>query len=141
MPTVSETARATTRRGAVWRACRGCGTLAALPPDIDRCGECVKADELTGLADFLDRADLAEIGWAGSVFAAALAEVTHHEIGDPGTWDCYSRDPLAELLRLRAAMARVDAAIRQARRELTAIERRARAKATRARRTAGQGVG
>jgi hypothetical protein len=38
-------------------------------------------------------------------------------------------------------MARVDAAVRQARRELTAIERRARAKATRARRAAGREVG
>ena len=40
MATLSDLARATTRNGAVWRTCTGCGTLAALSPDIDRCSSC-----------------------------------------------------------------------------------------------------
>ena len=40
MPTVSNAARITSKDGTVWRTCGGCGTLAALPPDIDRCTTC-----------------------------------------------------------------------------------------------------
>jgi hypothetical protein len=40
MPTVSNAARVTSKDGAVWRTCTGCGVLAALPPDIDRCAGC-----------------------------------------------------------------------------------------------------
>lgn len=40
MPTVSEVARVTTRDGAVWRACTGCGVLAPLAPEMNRCEQC-----------------------------------------------------------------------------------------------------
>ena len=40
MPKVSELARVTTPDGAVWRACTGCGLLAALAPELTRCDWC-----------------------------------------------------------------------------------------------------
>jgi hypothetical protein len=43
VPTVTNVARATTKDGAVWRTCVGCGVLAALAPEIDRCNDCVPA--------------------------------------------------------------------------------------------------
>ncbi|MEU8607128.1 hypothetical protein AB0C29_03885 [Actinoplanes sp. NPDC048791] len=40
MPTVNDAARITTRDGAVWRTCAGCGLLTALPTDADKCPAC-----------------------------------------------------------------------------------------------------
>ena len=40
MPTVNDAARITTRDGAVWRTCAGCGLLTALPTDVDKCPAC-----------------------------------------------------------------------------------------------------
>ncbi|GAA3335458.1 hypothetical protein GCM10020358_03860 [Amorphoplanes nipponensis] len=40
MPTVNDAARITTRDGAGWRTCGGCGLLAALPPAADQCPGC-----------------------------------------------------------------------------------------------------
>ena len=40
MPTVNDAARITTRDGAVWRTCGGCGLLAALLPNADKCPGC-----------------------------------------------------------------------------------------------------
>ena len=40
MPTVNDTARITTRDGAVWRTCAGCGLLAPMPADVDRYPAC-----------------------------------------------------------------------------------------------------
>jgi len=37
---VAALAHITTRHSAIWRECAGCGVLAALPPDIDRCDGC-----------------------------------------------------------------------------------------------------
>lgn len=45
MPTVNDAARITTRDGAVWRTCGGCGLLAALLPNTDKCPGC---DRRTG---------------------------------------------------------------------------------------------
>ncbi len=134
MPTVSNAARVTVKAGAVWRNCGGCGTLAALPPEQDRCGDCVKHAQLRGLADHFDRNDLGEVAFAGCVFAAAVADIAHHEIGDPGSWDCYGTVP-DEIDRLRRAMSRMQDAIGRTRAELAVIERRARRKA----RVAGRG--
>jgi hypothetical protein len=40
MPTVAEAARITTPDGAVWRTCKTCGHLAALPPEVEHCEGC-----------------------------------------------------------------------------------------------------
>ena len=40
MPKVSEVARVTTRDGSVWRPCVGCGVLAAMAPEANRCDTC-----------------------------------------------------------------------------------------------------
>ncbi len=40
MPTVVNSARVTTRDGAVWINCDGCGVLVALPPELRRCPAC-----------------------------------------------------------------------------------------------------
>jgi hypothetical protein len=88
---------------------------------------------LESRAEHFDRDDRAGIHYAGSIFAAALAEIAHHEIGEPGCWDCYGTTP-DELARLRDALARMEAAIGQARAELVAVERRARLRAMRGRR-------
>lgn len=40
MPTVNDAARITTRDGAIWRTCGGCGLLSALPPNADKCAGC-----------------------------------------------------------------------------------------------------
>jgi hypothetical protein len=131
MPTVSNAARITSKDGAVWRTCGGCGTLAALPPDMDRCTTCQPNGQPSSPAvvqlrpEHFAAADLADISFAGCVFAAALADIAHHEIGDPGCWDCYGTPP-DELARLRHALDRMDTAIRDTRAQLAVIERRAR---------------
>jgi hypothetical protein len=123
MPTVSKAARVTARAGAVWRTCGGCGILAPLPPDVDRCGDCVNADQMRGLADHVDHDDLADVPSAGGIFAAAIAEVD--AIGDPGSWDCCGTVP-EEMDRLRCSPARMQDAITRTRAELAAIEQQAR---------------
>ena len=40
MPTVSKSARATTRDSAVWRNCPACDRLAAMAPDALFCATC-----------------------------------------------------------------------------------------------------
>ena len=40
MPKVAELARVTSRDGAVWRTCAGCGWLVAIAPELDRCDIC-----------------------------------------------------------------------------------------------------
>jgi hypothetical protein len=37
--------------------------------------------------------DVADIADAGFGFAAALADIAHHHIGDPGCWDCWGTGP------------------------------------------------
>lgn len=37
---IAASVRVTTRSSAVWRDCAGCGALAPLPPDEDRCRPC-----------------------------------------------------------------------------------------------------
>jgi hypothetical protein len=131
MPTVSNAAWITSKDGAVWRTCGGCGTLAALPPNIDRCAGCQPGDQPPSRTvvelrpEHFAAGDLADISFAGCVFAAAIADISHHEIGDPGCWDCYGSAP-EELVRLRHALARMDIAIRETRAQLAAVERRAR---------------
>jgi hypothetical protein len=132
MPTLSEAARVTVKNGAVWRNCGGCGTLAALPPDIDQCTGCRIVAELRALAPFFATDALADIADAGCVFAGALADIVHNEIGEAGGWDCYGSVP-DELVRLHAALDRLDTAIKASRAGLAGVERRAR----RAQRAAG----
>jgi hypothetical protein len=36
--------RVTSRHGAVWRECAGCGLLAPLAPEVDRCDGCAEVD-------------------------------------------------------------------------------------------------
>jgi hypothetical protein len=36
--------RVTSRHGAVWRACAGCGVLAPLAPEVDRCDGCAEVN-------------------------------------------------------------------------------------------------
>src|SRR6266540_4160845 len=40
MPTVVNAARITTKDGAVWRECAGCGALAPLAPGVNHCPAC-----------------------------------------------------------------------------------------------------
>ncbi len=40
MPTVVNAARITTKDGAVWRECAGCGALAPLAPNVNHCPAC-----------------------------------------------------------------------------------------------------
>jgi hypothetical protein len=126
MPTVSDAARITSKDGAVWRTCGGCGTLAALPPNLERCAGC-QPDADTGSLrpEHFASGDLFEIRMAGCLFARAIAEIAHHEIGDPGVWDCYGTPP-QELARLRNALDRMSAAIKETRAQLAVVERRAR---------------
>ena len=139
MPKLSDPTGAATPGGAVWRRCAGCGTLAALPPTVERCPGC--AEQVPALPSRAERAaalpaaaftpdDLAEISFAGCVFAAALADVTHHHIGEPGSWDCYGTAP-DELARLHAALDQMAEAITQTRTQLATVERSARGKAGR----------
>ena len=60
MPTVNDAARITTRDGALWRTCGGCGLLAALLPDADMCPGCRRptvtdAQPAPGLFEIADR--------------------------------------------------------------------------------------
>jgi hypothetical protein len=131
MPTVSNAAQITSKDGAVWRTCTGCGTLAALPPDLDRCTSCQPVTDASSTqlhAEHFTPGDRADISFAGCVFAAAIADIAHHEIGDPGVWDCYGTTP-EELARLRHALDRMDEAIKETRAQLAVVEHRAHRKA------------
>jgi hypothetical protein len=91
MPTVSNAARITSKDGAIWRTCGGCGALAALPPDINLCAGCQPGTDAQSVqlrAEHFAPGDLADISLAGCVFAAAIADIAHHEIRDPRSWDC-----------------------------------------------------
>ncbi len=74
--------------------------------------------------------DVLDIASAGSVLAAAIADIAHHQISEPGYWDCYG-DPSDELARLQDALDGMQQAIRDARSQLSSVERRARRRATR----------
>ncbi len=64
------------------------------------------------------------------MFAAAIADIAHHEISGPGLWDCYGTPP-DELARLRHALDRMTATIKETRTQLAVVERRARRAAAR----------
>jgi hypothetical protein len=140
MSTVSDTARVTIADGAVWRTCTICGRLAALAPDIECCDACAevappprptRVQRAAALpVEAFATGDLSEIYFAGCVFAAAVADIAHHEIGDPGSWDCYLTPP-EELARLLHALDRMAAAVRASRSQLSVVERRARRSAAR----------
>ena len=90
-----------------------------------------RADRAAALpAEAFTATDLADIYNAGGIFAAALADITHHHIGDPGSWDCWGTAP-DELARLHAALDQMTEAIKDTRSWLTAVERRARRAAAR----------
>ncbi len=129
MPTLSNAAG----DHAEWRTCAGCDTLAPLTPDTDRCDACRLPARQTVRrlrAEHFTPADVLDIIYAGSGFAAAVADVAHHQIGDPGYWDCYGSPP-DELARLRDALNGMQRAIHEARAGLAAVERRVRRRATR----------
>ncbi len=131
MPTLSEAARVTVKHGTVWRTCAGCGQYRATNSTDSRYVTCTAAAHrpVPQPTDFTT-SDVADIAYAGCIFAAALADVAHHHIGDPGSWDCYGTGP-DEAARLRLVLDQMAAAIQTARRELTAVERRARRRAAR----------
>jgi hypothetical protein len=127
---LSETSPADGDSGSTWRTCTGCGTQAPLAPDADRCSACTpQVPDVLVAADFTDT-DLSDLWFAGCVFARAVAEVGHHEIGDPGVWDLYGTGP-DEVARLRGALDLMQEAIREARGQLGIVERRARRRAAR----------
>jgi hypothetical protein len=66
---------------------------------------------------------LASISFAGSIFAGAIASISHNEIGDAGSWDCWDT-PEQEIARLTRALDRMEAAIGAARAELRILARR-----------------
>jgi hypothetical protein len=128
VPKVSKSARVSIRAGAVWRNCSICGVLMALPPVVECCEECAKVARLRDLAEFFGPDDKAMISWAGCIFAGAIQEIAHHEIGDPGSWDCYG-STIDELIRLRTALGRMQDAIRRTQAELEFVEQNARDRA------------
>ena len=81
-------------------------------------------------ADHFTPVDVFEISTAGGVLAATIAEVAHHQISEPGYWDCYGSPP-DELGRLHDALEQMQHAIHEARRQLSVVERRARRRASR----------
>lgn len=81
-------------------------------------------------ADHFTPDDVFEISMAGGVLAAAIADVAHHQISEPGYWDCYGSPP-DELARLHDALEAMQQAIHDARRQLSVVEGRARRRATR----------
>jgi hypothetical protein len=135
VPTLSNYASDAEGQVQEWRACARCGGCAPLPPDIDRCKTCRRSAQpikVRLLGEHFTGADVLDMMSAGSVFAAAITDVVHHQIGDPGVWDCYGSPP-DELARLRDALEGVQRAIRAARAGLGAVERRARRRASRQR--------
>jgi len=124
MAKVVDAARITAPDGAVWRNCPGCGQLTAMPPNVERCPRCTElANTLT--ADAFGEIDLNGIYEAGCTFAAALHEISHHHIGEPGSWDLWGSGP-DELARLHAALDQMASAIKASRALLTAVEKRVR---------------
>jgi hypothetical protein len=66
---------------------------------------------------------LASISFAGSMFAGAIASISHNEIGDAASWDCWGT-PEQEIARLTRALDRMQTAIGAARAELRILARR-----------------
>ena len=142
MLNLSEPAGPTGCDGAAWRACGGCGILAALAPESDRCDSCGSGSgstrtEAVPVADDFTDTDLSDLRLAGCAFARAIADVNHHDIGDPGVWDLYGDGP-DEVARLRHALDLMQDAIWEARRQLAMLERRARRRAARRLRDTGR---
>ncbi len=142
MLNLSEPADPTGCDGAAWRARAGCGILAALAPGTDRCDSCgsgfgsTRTQAVLVADDFTDT-DLSDLWLTGCAFARAIADVNHHEIGDPGVWDLYGDGP-DEVARLRHALDLMQDAIWEARRQLAMLERRARRRAARRLRDTGR---
>lgn len=129
MAKVVDAARITAPDGAVWRNCPACGRLAALAPDAVQCGGCTtktRADSARLLPiDGFTETDLGDIYEAGCTFAAALHDIAHHNIGDPGGWDLWGSGP-DELARLHDALDQMASAVKSSRALLTVVERRVR---------------
>lgn len=140
MPKLTHHVRPAGTDGAVWRECAACGHLVALAPDTDQCRPCRRNGAVLALAlaEHFDQTDRADIADAGCVIAGLLADITHHEIADGGTWDCYG--PTAEeLVRLHHVLDRVQDAVKQARTDLVAVERRVRRRLARTASAGGPG--
>src|SRR6188768_882448 len=89
-----------------WHACAGCGASTGLPPGTDTCPDCQSDPDAYPLAEpvgpvqphtrpshaeplraeHFTAGDLMDIWLAGGTFAAAVEDISHHYIGDPGTW-------------------------------------------------------
>jgi hypothetical protein len=70
MPTVVNAARVTTKDGAVWRECAGCGVLAPLAPDVNHCTAChAEPVRENAVAALLDLAAMHAAGPAGAADA------------------------------------------------------------------------
>jgi hypothetical protein len=82
MPTVVNAARVTTKDGAVWRTCDGCGLLVALPPEIRHCPTCTEASDrreppgglVFALADRYAQLVGAITAWADSIDGVSDAQ-------------------------------------------------------------------
>ena len=89
MPKLSDAARVSAPDGAVWRQCTGCGALAALAPDVERCPRCRRQVTTALPVDAFTPGDVEAIRFAGNVFAATLTDLAFHHLEDglgvPGT--------------------------------------------------------
>lgn len=126
MPKLSDAARVSAPDGAVWRPCTGCGALAALTPDTERCPRCRRKDEALP-ADAFTPGDVEAIRFAGNLFAATLTDIAFQHLDATG-WAYHDSAPV-ELDRLSMALDEMAYAIDEARKHLSLVDRRATARA------------
>jgi hypothetical protein len=97
MPTVVDAARVTTSPSAVWRICTGCGWLAPLPPEVDRCERCTSGPDTS--------VDPAAEAWE-RIYRYA------ETIGRIQAWVCsndmHGVTPQVRLAKVREALANLD---------------------------------
>ncbi len=83
MPTVVNAARVTTKDGAVWRECAGCGALAPLAPGVNHCPAC-QAEPVReyAVSVLLDLAAMHAGGPAGAAESGVQAKELNGLAGD-----------------------------------------------------------
>src|SRR5690242_16964071 len=113
MPKVVDAARVTTRDGAVWRECAGCGLLAPLAPDVQHCKDCTAAPIRDGAVDAL--LGMAALHAGGAEGAAAdfdrMAQFYRRLASGPA----YTTDQAADLFAFAADLTEAANRLREGR--------------------------
>jgi hypothetical protein len=114
MPKVVDAARVTSKDGAVWRECAGCGQLAALAPDVHHCEACNTEPVRNSAVDAL--LGMATLHARGPEAAAADFDRLARAYTRLACGPSYSTQQAAELFALAADLREAALRLREGRR-------------------------